>query len=124
MEKVRPVLPDSLTDGDLKEEELFQNMVLRPIIKMQHDILIIMFQNYLIKKKLDFTALEEVKQKEHINSIVTKDIVFKNLIIGVVIGQFSKIELNFFFKNSVELKKRIIQIIKYRLYDNFILIQN
>jgi hypothetical protein len=109
--------------GTLKFER-FQNESIRPIIKMQHDILIIMFQNYLIKKKLDFTALEEVKQKEHINSIVTKDIVFKNLIIGVVIGQFSKIELNFFFKNSVELKKRIIQIIKYRLYDNFILIQN
>ena len=40
MEKVRPILHNSLTEGDLKEEELFQNMVLRPIIKMQHDILI------------------------------------------------------------------------------------
>jgi hypothetical protein len=121
--KKRPELSNILHLGTLKFER-FQNESIRPIIKMQHDILIIMFQNYLIKKKLDFTALEEVKQKEHINSIVTKDIVFKNLIIGVVIGQFSKIELNFFFKNSVELKKRIIQIIKYRLYDNFILIQN
>tara|TARA_B100000902_G_C27187541_1_gene852130 strand:- start:146 stop:520 length:375 start_codon:yes stop_codon:yes gene_type:complete len=121
--KKRPELSSIVHSGTLKFER-FQNESIRPIIKMQHDILIIMFQNYLIKKKLDFTALEEVKQKEHINSIVTKDIVFKNLIIGVVIGQFSKIELNFFFKNSVELKKRIIQIIKYRLYDNFILIQN
>jgi hypothetical protein len=121
--KKRPELSNILHLGTLKFER-FQNESIRPIIKMQHDILIIMFQNYLIKKKLDFTALEEVKQKEHINSIVTKDIVFKNLIIGVVIGQFSKIELNFFFKNSVELKKRIIQIIKYRLYDNFILIKN
>ena len=121
--KKRPELSSIVHSGTLKFER-FQNESIRPIIKMQHDILIIMFQNYLIKKKLDFTALEEVKQKEHINSIVTNDIVFKNLIIGVVIGQFSKIELNFFFKNSVELKKRIIQIIKYRLYDNFILIQN
>lgn len=121
--KKRPELSNILHLGTLKFER-FQNESIRPIIKMQHDILIIMFQNYLIKKKLDFTALEEVKQKEHINSIVTKDIVFKNLIVGVVIGQFSKIELNFFFKNSVELKKRIIQIIKYRLYDNFILIKN
>ena len=121
--KKRPELSNKLHLGTLKFER-FQNESIRPIIKMQHDILIIMFQNYLIKKKLDFTALEEVKQKEHINSIVTKDIVFKNLIVGVVIGQFSKIELNFFFKNSVELKKRIIQIIKYRLYDNFILIKN
>ena len=41
MEKVRPKLPDAITEGELKEEELFQNMVLRPIIKMQHDLLII-----------------------------------------------------------------------------------
>ena len=50
MQKARPELPKSIIEGELKKEELFQNMVLRPILKMQHEILILRSKSILYQK--------------------------------------------------------------------------
>ena len=116
--KVRPQLSDLVNAGTL-EIEKFQNDTIRPIIKMQHNFLIISFKNYIKKSKTDFYNIKTEKQKEKINSILTKDIIFKNMILGGIIGQLSDEELIFYLKDSSELKKRILQIIKQRLQDSF-----
>ena len=116
--KVRPKLADLVNTGTL-EIEKFQNDTIRPIIKMQHNFLIISFKNYIKKSKTDFYNIKTEKQKEKINSILTKDIIFKNMILGGVIGQLNDTELIFYLKDSSELKKRIFQIIKQRLQDSF-----
>ena len=116
--KVRPQLSDLVNTGTL-EIEKFQNDTIRPIIKMQHNFLIISFKNYIKKSKTDFYNIKTEKQKEKINSILTKDIIFKNMILGGILGQLSDEELIFYLKDSSELKKRIFQIIKQRLQDSF-----
>ena len=116
--KVRPKLADLVNTGTL-EIEKFQNDTIRPIIKMQHNFLIISFKNYIKKSKTDFYNIKTEKQKEKINSILTKDIIFKNMILGGILGQLSDEELIFYLKDSSELKKRIFQIIKQRLQDSF-----
>ena len=116
--KVRPQLSDLVNTGTL-EIEKFQNDTIRPIIKMQHNFLIISFKNYIKKSKTDFYNIKTEKQKEKINSILTKDIIFKNMILGGVIGQLNDEELIFYLKDSSELKKRTLQIIKQRLQDSF-----
>tara|TARA_B100001094_G_scaffold6515_1_gene5799 strand:- start:3918 stop:4286 length:369 start_codon:yes stop_codon:yes gene_type:complete len=116
--KVRPQLSDLVNTGTL-EIEKFQNDTIRPIIKMQHNFLIISFKNYIKKSKTDFYNIKTEKQKEKINSILTKDIIFKNMILGGILGQLNDTELIFYLKDSSELKKRILQIIKQRLQDSF-----
>ena len=116
--KVRPQLADLVNTGTL-EIEKFQNDTIRPIIKMQHNFLIISFKNYIKKSKTDFYNIKTEKQKEKINSILTKDIIFKNMILGGILGQLNDTELIFYLKDSSELKKRILQIIKQRLQDSF-----
>ncbi len=116
--KVRPQLSDLVNPGTL-EIEKFQNDTIRPIIKMQHNFLIISFKNYIKKSKTDFYNIKTEKQKEKINSILTKDIIFKNMILGGILGQLNDTELIFYLKDSSELKKRILQIIKQRLQDSF-----
>ncbi len=116
--KVRPQLSDLVNTGTL-EIEKFQNDTIRPIIKMQHNFLIISFKNYIKKSKTDFYNIKTEKQKEKINSILTKDIIFKNMILGGILGQLNDAELIFYLKDSSELKKRILQIIKQRLQDSF-----
>ena len=115
---VRPKLADLVNTGTL-EIEKFQNDTIRPIIKRQHNFLIISFKNYIKKSKTDFYNIKTEKQKEKINSILTKDIIFKNMILGGILGQLSDEELIFYLKDSSELKKRIFQIIKQRLQDSF-----
>ena len=115
--KERPELLDLINKGTLGFEK-FQNEVIRPIIKMQNNLLIILFQNYIKQRKISFHNLKKEKQKERINIILIKDVVFKNIILGSIIGHFSEEELIFYTKNTAELKKRIIQITKQRLQDN------
>ena len=81
MPKERPIIKNIISDATLSFET-FQNATLRPIIKMQHDLILALFQSYIQKKKIDFITLENHKAKDKIKSIFEKDINFKNLILG------------------------------------------
>ena len=115
--KERPILPNLINDRTLDIEK-FQNEVFRPIIKMQHPLLIIFFQNYVLKRKIDFKHLSEEKKAERIQLILSKDTSFRNIILGSILGHFSKDEIKMYHENASELNRRIVQIIKQRLQDS------
>ena len=117
MNKERPEL-GNLVNKNTTEVEKFQNEVLRPIIKMQHHLLILFFENYVEKRKIDFTSLSEEKKKNKIKSIFDKDINFKNLILGLIIGHFTVDECLYYFQNPSEFNKRVLQIIIQRLQNS------
>lgn len=117
MNKERPEL-GNLVNKNTTEVEKFQNEVLRPIIKMQHHLLISFFENYIKKRKIDFTSLSEEKKKNKIKSIFDKDINFKNLILGLIAGHFSVNEYLYYTQNSSEFNKRVLQIIIQRLQNS------
>jgi hypothetical protein len=117
MNKERPILSD-LVNENTTETETFQNKVLRPIIKMQHNLLIAFFESYLKKRKIAFTELTEEKKRRTIKSALEKDIAFKNKIIGSILGHFSLTEYDTYSKNSSEFNRRIKQIIIKRLQDS------
>lgn len=115
--KERLVLPGLLKTATT-EIEGFQNASIRPIIKMQHDLLIGCFKNYVIKRKIDFLEMSDSKKSDQISSMYTKDMVFKNFTIGLIVSHFSLSELNFYNDNSSELNKRTIKIIQKRISDS------
>ena len=119
MNKERPELVN-LVNKNTTDVEKFQNEVLRPIIKMQHHLLIAFFENYLQKRKIDFETLSEEKKKLKIKSIFEKDINFKNLILGIVAGHFSVDEYLSYKQRSSEFNKRILQIIIQRLQNSIL----
>lgn len=105
---------------DTQELEKFQNEVLRPILKGQHELLIESFQYYLTQRKIDFSNLKKETKEKHINSILSKDIAYKNLQIGIVVGQFSVEEFHTYRLHSGEFNKRILQMLKKRLKDTLV----
>jgi hypothetical protein len=119
MNKERPELVN-LVNKNTTDVEKFQNEVLRPIIKMQHLLLIAFFENYLQKRKIDFKALSKEKKKLKIKSIFEKDINFKNLILGIVVGHFSVNEYLYYTQSSSEFNKRVLQIIIQRFQDSIL----
>ncbi len=118
--KVRPNLIN-LINSNTSDIERFQNEVLRPIIKMQNNLLVAFFKNYIKNNKIKFNTLKAEVQENKINTILTKDINFKNILIGCIIGHLEENEIEIYLKSKSELNKRIIQIIKQRLHDNFII---
>ena len=118
MEKVRPKLPDAITEGELKEEELFQNMVLRPVIKMQHDLLIMRLKSHLNSKRARFNVMDNEKRTEAIIQAFQNDHNLKKEIQGMIIGQLSLAEFQLYLKSERSFNKRIIQIVRNRMIDS------
>ena len=118
-DKLRPVLKN-LINSNTSDLERFQNEVLRPIIKMQNNLLVALFNNYIRNREIEFNKLKAEVQENKINSILTKDINFKNILLGSIIGHFNENEIKIYLKSKSELNKRIIQMLKQRLQDNLI----
>ena len=120
MEKVRPKLPDTLTEGELKKEELFQNMVLRPVIKMQHDLLIMRVKSHFISKRVLFNVMDNKKRTEAIIKTFQSDHSFKKEIQGMITGQLSLAEFQQYLKSERSINKRIIQMVRNRMIDSLL----
>jgi len=118
MEKVRPKLPDTLTEGELKEEELFQNMILRPVIKMQHDLLIMRVKSHFISKRVLFNVMDNKKRTEAIIQAFQNDHNLKKEIQGMIIGQLTVLEFHQYLKIERSLNKRIVQMVRNRMIDS------
>ncbi len=112
--KQRPMIPDLIKVGT-SEIETFQNNTLRPIIKMQHNLLVVMFENYLKKRNIKFFDFNSNTKQNQINSIFTKDVSFKNMIIGIILGHFSMEEYHYYSQHQNEINKRISKIIQKRI---------
>jgi hypothetical protein len=118
MEKVRPKLPDAITEGSLKEEELFQNMVLRPIIKMQHALLILRVRSYFSGKKVPFQTMDVKKRAQAVEQAFSGDPLLKKELQGMVLGQLSADEFKSYLKNEKAYNKRIVQMLRNRMLDS------
>ncbi|TPD70457.1 glyoxalase [Flavobacterium microcysteis] len=96
-------------------DEIFQNQVLRPILKLQNDLFIDVFRNYISKYKNDFYSYSVEKKLAYIENSIQKDIKFRNSLKGIVIGLFTIHEYNEYIKNSSSLNKRMMNILIERL---------
>lgn len=96
-------------------DEQFQNQVLRPILKLQNDLFIDVFKNYVAKYKNDFYSYTVEKKLQYIENSVQKDIKFRNSLKGMVIALFTIAEYDLYIKNSSSLNKRMMNMLIERL---------
>lgn len=115
--EIRPVIPSAIVTDNMSMGEQFQNKTLRPIIKMQNPLLVLVVKNYIAKHKNGFYALELQKRLSFIGNSIQKDIKFRNSLKGIVIGQFTVEEYQLYTQNSSSLNKRMMQIIIEQLKD-------
>ncbi|WP_333694864.1 glyoxalase [Flavobacterium sp.] len=96
-------------------EERFQNLTLRPILKLQNDLFIEVFKNYISKHKSDFYSFSVEKKLQFIENSIQKDIKFRNSLKGIVIGLFTLEEYALYITNSSNLNKRMMNMLIERL---------
>jgi len=104
---------------DLKSKEIesFQNQTLRPILKYQNMVFVILFKSYIQKFRISFVSLNEEQQKECIVKAVGQNQLFKNTLIGVVLALFTEDELQIYCRNKSLINKRISNMLIQRLQD-------
>ena len=96
-------------------DEFFQNQTLRPILKLQNDLFLEVFSNYITKSKTDFYSSSVDKKLKFIEHSLQKDIKFRNSLKGIVIGLFTIEEYNRYTQNSSSLNKRMMSMLIERL---------
>lgn len=104
-------------------EESFQNATLRPILKLQNDLFLEVFKNYISKHKNDFYSFSVEKKLLFIENTIQKDIKFRNALKGMVIGLFTIDEYAQYILNSSNLNKRMMNMLIERLKSNVLLFE-
>jgi hypothetical protein len=116
--KPRPLL--SLKKAN-SEEEIFQNEILRPILKLQHELIITLAQEFLKSRNITWEKVKEKDPFQWLNINIKRDIPFKNQLIGMVIGQLSKNELDEYLTFQKEMNKRIINMMTKRIDSHYVI---
>ena len=112
---IRPVIKNIGTVKNKSREEKFQNITLRPIIKLQHELLIAFFENYILRKKIKFSILNTLKKQELMSNIFKNDTMFKTELRGLIIGHFTVDEFTVYQTMTADANKRILTMIRERL---------
>ncbi|MFT4697140.1 MAG: hypothetical protein ACI9SJ_000256 [Flavobacteriaceae bacterium] len=115
---LRPEIITAIVNDSMSDEEIFQNKTIRPVVKLQNDILIQVFKHYIEKHKNVFYDLPIDKKLDYIENAIHKNMKFRNSIKGIIIGMFTTQEHNDYTKNSSSLNKRMMGIVKERLKSN------
>lgn len=113
----RPFISSALVNENMSAGERFQNETLRPVIKLQNDLLIAVFKNYVKKYKNVFYDLSLEKKMNYIENAIQKDIKFRNALKGIIIGQFTIEEYELYIQDSSALNKRMMNLVIERLKD-------
>lgn len=92
-------------------EEVFQNEVLRPILKLQNDLIVLTFVNYLKVNKINFNSFGFEKKGIEIENIIRKDSKIRDLLKGLIIGLFTSTEFLEYSKNISNLNKRLLSML-------------
>jgi hypothetical protein len=118
LKRIRPEFKTTTINDNMSNDERFQNLVLRPIIILQDNLLIAVFRNYIKKHKSLFYDLSLEQRTNYIENAILKDMKFRNSLKGMIIGLFTVEEYLIYIENSSALNKRMMNIAKEHLLSN------
>lgn len=111
---LRPIIETKEFENSTVEER-FQTQTLRPVLKLQNELLLGLFKNHIIESKNTFYALNPEKKDLFIENSLQKNLVLKNKLLGLTIGMFTIEELEVYSTQTNLYNKRIISLIVERI---------
>jgi len=102
---LRPVIETIDFEKTPLKDELFQNEVLRPILKFQNPLIIDFFIHQCIIYKSLYFQLEIEEKTHYINQLLDKNQNVRNTYIGILIGAMTSEELKTYLLNKNHFNK-------------------
>ncbi len=113
-EAIKSIRPDIQLSNPEQPLEQFQE-VLRQVLKLQNDILLNLTLYFLENKYKDYQNRDFTIKDNLLYQSLKKDIPFKKMLIGTVVGLFTKDELAVYHQQEQEINKRLVEFIYKRL---------
>lgn len=118
IKKLLPIINFDKNDS-MTENELFQNSILRPILKYQDSIVCQLTLHFCLQMNPTFNSLATTKQRKMIKEVISGNQILRNNLIGVIISFFDSDDIQFYFNHSKEINKRILAMISVRVLDGY-----
>ena len=109
---LRPTV--ATADGALPAEA-FQNDVLRPILKLQHPLLLAAWHRYADRQKGRFYKLNRPEQEAYLRHALKTNRELRSFYLGLVCGVMTEEEWVAFRQNEKELSRRALDMVVERL---------
>lgn len=110
-------------DNQSSVEEEFQNKTLRPILKLQNDLIIQVFKNYLNANKIHFNNGSVELNMNYVEKAISKDSQLQNTYKGIIIALFTSEEYQLYSTFSSGINKRIRSMLMERIQSQLQLFQ-
>jgi hypothetical protein len=115
---LRPII-DTIRTTDVSPIEQFQNDCLRPILKMQHDVLMALVKSQPNFEELLHNKGSRLQFQDRVRTFIVKQPSLKHLLIGMVLGMLTVDEMKIYIKHATDFNKRISGMICQRISDTF-----
>ena len=113
--QLRPEILSIIKTENFSPLEKFQNETLRPIIKLQHELILTCFEHYLKQNKINIIELNKTQKTDLMNKLFKSDTRLKNDFRGLIIGLFTLEEYKEYLTISSQLNKRINNMIRQKI---------
>lgn len=117
-QSIRPEVP--VEDKMSNPAEAFQNNCLRPVLKLQNELLQAVFLHFMDKRKTPFLKMGKQQQEAQIAHSLSQDKRLRFQLLGIVIGQFTLEEYETYLSMEQEAVRRIFSMMAQRLRDELI----
>jgi len=89
----------------------FQNAVLRPILKLQDDITLLLLDISVDYNKHRHKVTSDTKEEyaAYLKDLLHRDKSLRNQVIGAILGMMTREEMDIYKDNKREINKRIVQ---------------
>lgn len=104
-----------IQDTEQSPVEEFMHHSLRPVLKMQHEHLRLLFLERCQRYKNQFFKIPSSQRPAHIQKALKGNGPFPNNCRGLILGQLTQEELQFFLTHKAELDRRLRQMTATRL---------
>ncbi len=112
---LRPDIHSIVLSDTMTEVERFQNEVLRPILKYQHDIIIAYINIKANLRNAKYESLISIEKERFLDKVILTNPKIKQELHGMILGQFTKEELKSYFSFENEIKRRINTMMRERI---------
>jgi hypothetical protein len=108
LKALRPEIKKEIKE--VTEIELFQNAVLRPILKFQHELWLLEWQHNSLFKPVK-ALINEAEQRKLLQSIFSKNPGLVQRYIGMTAAYFTLAEFQYYLEAKNEVDKRIKELL-------------
>lgn len=100
--------------------ERFQHETLRPLLKLQHPLLVRQFEAFLVETKQDLTTQSAGQRESYIAHACKVHKRLRATFFGLVTGVMTEEEYQFYLANRGECNKRLTQMLIQRLSSHWV----